>query len=506
MKLFSSAEIRRLEELAGEEGVSLESLMEQAGTAVAVEAEKLLHPLEGKRVAILCGKGNNGGDGFVCARLLWEKGACVRVLLLQGPPQTGLAHQAFLHMPEAVETVCAGHEPELAERMLEEADLIVDAVYGFGFHGELSGEPARFLALANAQNCLKLACDLPSGAECDTGRVSPGAFRADITVTFTGKKPACASYPAKEYCGETVVAQVGIPARLLQEAEASCKRFEIEAEFSAQVLPSPGVQSNKGDLGRLLLVCGSYGMAGACLMAARAALRCGVGLLHLAVEERIYPIAAQAVPEAVFTILPWRSDERACEGLLREALSKATACLLGCGLGELSEQACPPVFRHFRIPLVLDADGLNFLSRHPEWRRECQAPLVLTPHPGEMARLLGKGVREIQADRLAAAGEAAEKFQAVSVLKGAGTVITSPDGRTAVNPTGNPGMAKGGSGDVLAGMVASFAAQGMPLFESAVAGVSLHGRAGDLCAERFSPRAMLPTDLLEALPELFRGD
>ena len=171
--------------------------------------------------------------------------------------------------------------------MLEEADLIVDAVYGFGFHGELSGEPARFLALANAQNCLKLACDLPSGAECDTGRVSPGAFRADITVTFTGKKPACASYPAKEYCGETVVAQVGIPARLLQEAEASCKRFEIEAEFSAQVLPSPGVQSNKGDLVRLLLVCGSYGMAGACLMAARAALRCGVGLLHLAVEERL---------------------------------------------------------------------------------------------------------------------------------------------------------------------------------------------------------------------------
>ena len=217
-----------------------------------------------------------------------------------------------------------------------------------------------------------------------------------------------------------------------------------------------------------------------------------VGLLHLAVEERIYPIVAQAVPEAVFTILPWRSDERACEGLLREALSKATACLLGCGLGELSEQACPLFSGTAEFHWYLTRTASISSPRHPEWRRECQAPLVLTPHPGEMARLLGKGVREIQADRLAAAGEAAEKFQAVSVLKGAGTVITSPDGRTAVNPTGNPGMAKGGSGDVLAGMVASFAAQGMPLFESAAAGVFLHGRAGDLCAERFSPGPCCP--------------
>lgn len=504
MKLFSSGEIRRLEELAGKEGVSLESLMERAGTAVALEAERRLSPLAGGRAAILCGKGNNGGDGFVCARLLSEKGILVQVLLLEGPPQTELARGAFQRLPEAVETICAGHEPERAERALKEAGLIVDAVYGFGFHGALSGEAARFLALANEQDCLRLACDLPSGAECDTGRVSPGAFRADVTVTFTGKKPACASYPAKEYCGETVVAQVGIPARLLQGAAGGL--FETEAEFAARALPSPGIQSNKGDLGRLLLVCGSYGMAGACLMAARAALRCGVGLLHLAVDERIYPIAAQAVPEAVFTILPWETDKRACERLLREALSKASACLLGCGLGELSEQACPPIFQECRAPLILDADGLNFLSRHPESREKCRAPLVLTPHPGEMARLLGRSVQEVQGDRLNLALEAAGRFQAVAVLKGAGTVTVSPDGRTAVNPTGNPGMAKGGSGDVLAGMIASLAAQGIPLFESAAAGVYLHGRAGDLCAQRFSSRAMLPTDLPEILPELFRGN
>lgn len=502
MRLFQKEKILELEAQANRAGVSMEELMDRAGKAVARETERLLSPIEGKRVALLCGKGNNGGDGFVCASLLCAQGARVQVVLVQGKPQTGLAERAFLAMPRDVEVVDGEKDPAEAFRALEKAEAIVDAVYGFGFRGDLPNPVKELFRHAEAQQALKIACDLPSGVECDTGRAAQGAFRADVTVTFTVKKPACVSYPAKEYCGQVVAVPVGVPSQAVAQAETPL--WEPEEKEILELLPACGLQANKGDLGRLLLVCGSYGMAGACMMAARAALRCGVGLLELAVDESLYPILAGVVPEAVFTILPWEREEKESQKRLLSALERASACLVGCGLGKrLAEKAVPLVLSHGKCPLVLDADGINYAAGNSEPLLQYAGSLVLTPHPGEMSRLVGKPVSEVQANRLELARETACRLKTVVALKGAATVTAAPDTRCAVNPTGNPGMAKGGSGDVLAGMVASFLAQGMAPYEAAVAAVYLHGKAGDLCAQQYGRRTMLPTDLIESLPCAF---
>lgn len=501
MKLFCRDEMQRLEQGAVDAGTPLSQLMENAGRALAQETARRCRPVRGKRAVLLCGKGNNGGDGFVCAGVLAGMGMACTVILAQGVPKTELACAAFAAMPPAVE-VLSGEDQQAAQFSMREADVILDCVFGFSFRGELSGLPARLLGYANGMSCLKLSADLPSGVECDTGRVSAGAFRADVTVTFTGKKPANASYPAKEFCGETVVRQVGVPAALADGAE--CRISETDDSFPKAWLPAPNVQANKGDQGRLLLVCGSWGMAGACVMAAQGALRSGAGLVEIAVEERLYPIISQAVPQAVYQILDWETRREESERALLEALSRCTACVVGCGLGHRAELVCPLVFSHCQRPLVADADAVNFLSRHPGYLEGVGYPLVLTPHPGEMARLCSDTIPEIQSDRLGAAQQKARETGAVVVLKGAATVIASPDGRCAVNPTGNPGMAKGGSGDVLAGITGALLAQGVPAFEAGVLAAYLHGRAGDLCAQRYTQRAMLPTDLPQALPEVFR--
>ncbi len=501
MKLFSKEEMQRVEELASRSGVPLKTLMENAGTALAGETESRLRPIKGKHIVLLCGKGNNGGDGFVCARKLLEKGARCTVILAQGDPASELARRAFSLLPPEVRVLDGEVLREETAEELRRAEGIVDCVFGFNFRGELSGVPAELLRLAGQRDCLRISADLPSGVECDTGRVAQGAFRADVTVTFTGKKPANASYPGLEYCGETVVRKVGVTTVLTEAAETRMQ--ETDREFARSCLKVPDPQSNKGNMGKLLLVCGSYGMAGACIMAARAALRCGIGLLQIAVEKKLYPILAQAVPEAVFLVLDWENRRGESAERLCGALEKATGCLVGCGLGELSETVCPVVFSHCSVPLVADADALNFCAAHPGILEDMDIPLILTPHPGEMARLCGDSIAEIQADRLGAAREKARETGAVVALKGARTVVAAPDGRCAVNPTGNPGMAKGGSGDVLAGMVAALAAQGTPAFEAAAAGVWFHGLAGDLCAKRYGMRSMLPTDLIECLPMAF---
>lgn len=277
--------------------------------------------------------------------------------------------------------------------------------------------------------------------------------------------------------------------------------IQTDAEFVRRTLPAISPDSHKGSRGRLLLVCGSYGMTGACVLAARAALRCGVGLLHIAVEERIYPIVAQAVPEAVFTVLNTQTVDSQMTPLC-DALALADACVIGCGLGDCADRLLPIVLQNSRVPVLCDADALNALARHPEYRALAGVPLVMTPHPGEMARLCRQSIVQIQTDRIAAATREAAARNAVLALKGPGTVIAAPNGRVAVNTTGNAGMARGGSGDVLAGMIGALLAQGVTPFEATATGVWLHGAAGDLCAQKMGIRTMLPTDLIACLPEL----
>jgi holo-[acyl-carrier-protein] synthase len=269
------------------------------------------------------------------------------------------------------------------------------------------------------------------------------------------------------------------------------------------------LESNKGDYGRLLCICGSEGMAGAAAMSVSAALRCGAGIVEAALPHSIYPIVASRLAEPVFTILHPNQDGSASpedELALSAAICRASAVLIGCGLGKSDAARCAlkHVLAESQAPVIVDADGINLLVEHIDELQVCKAPIILTPHPGEMARLLNTTPRWIQSHREETARSFSKEHGVILVLKGAGTLVASPDGKLYRNDTGNPGMAKGGSGDVLAGMIASFAAQGIQPFEAAAGGVWLHGLAGDRCAARFSQSAMLPTDLVNMLPELFR--
>ncbi len=497
MKLFAKREITALESAAAQEGLPLSDMMDQAGQAIAREILDHWGPVAKKKILLLCGKGNNGGDGFVCARILAGWGANCTVLLVQGPPTTRLAQEAFLRLPKLpVIPWEAGRED-----ILDHAQIVVDCVYGFGFRGRLPEDAAALFRQANRLPCCRISADLPSGAVCDSGQADPDTFQAHVTVAFTGEKPAHRSFPAKGYCGETVVRQVGIPGALADAWETAA--FVPQLSQAAQAFPPLNPQANKGDQGRLLLVCGSYGMAGACIMAAKAALRTGAGLVQVACPKDIYPILAPALPQAVFTVYHPKDLEEGGEAL-SQALKAASACVVGCGLGELAALVCPIVFRHCASPLVIDADGLNFCAKTGYDLTSLPVPVVLTPHPGEMARLTGRSIPEIQADRFFTAKAFADQNNAVVALKGAGTLVAQPHGRVAVNSTGNPGMAKGGSGDVLAGIIGSLLAQGVEAFQAAWLGVFLHGMAGDLCREELSQRAMLPTDLAEALPWVFQ--
>ena len=497
MKVLTAAEIRSLEECAVEAGVTMGQLMENAGTTCA---EFILEKMdvEHKNAVILCGKGNNGGDGYVIARVLAKAGAQVTVVLMQGAPATELAKQAYDKLQRGIRIIL----PKNAAEVIDRADLIVDAVFGFGFQGRLPMSMEPVIERANNTKAMRVSVDIPSGAACDTGAVEGVCFKAHWTVTFTAMKPAGVVYPAAGYCGKTVVRQVGIKKEFLDMLP--CDMHTVSLRHLAALFPKRDPEGHKGTYGRLLMICGSIGMAGACMMAAKAALRCGVGLLNVAIPHALYPILAPLIPEAVFTL--YDTDE-SMEARMEEALQKADACLIGCGLGTTpyAERLVRTVVDKAKCPLVLDADALNILAKAPEQLLNVLKTAVITPHPGEMARLSGTGVEAIRDSRIQTARAFAEKYRVVTVLKGAGTVIAAPGGEVRINMTGNPGMAKGGSGDVLAGMTASLLAQGLESFEAAYAAVCLHGASGDRCAERLSQHAMLPTDMIEALPAVFRA-
>lgn len=493
-KIFLKEEIRKLEQEAAKCGISLLDLMENAGLSLFEEAEKRLGSLSGKNAVVLAGSGNNGGDGFCAAGLLESAGANTAVLLLDGMPRTQLAREAFSSLPPGVKVV--NSQDELALEFIETADVVLDCVFGFGFRGKLDESVSRVFRLCDRINSYKISADLPSGTECDTARSDENAFKADLTVCFIGLKPAHVSYPARKFCGEVKVSSLGMPEDLL--SDSSPRFFVTEKSDAASPLTSPAGDANKGDLGKVALFCGSEGMAGAAFMAARAALLSGAGLVRLVIPKEIYPVLAPALPQCLFTVYAGEDLSPALS-----AMRWATACVSGCGLGALAELLTPIVLGECKVPLVLDADSLNYISRDPEILSACAAPLLLTPHPGEMARLCRDETAEIQRDRLWAAREKARETGAVVVLKGAATVIASPDGRMAVNPTGNPGMAKGGSGDALAGILGSLLAQGISPFEAAVSATFVHGLAGDLAKRSFGIRSMLPTDLIDCLPEAF---
>lgn len=506
MKVLNSAQSKQLEKRAVEAGTDYLQLMENAGTS-AVRFLSKQFSLPQKHVVILCGKGNNGGDGYVAARHLAELGALVVVVLAEGFPATEISQTMYSRLNNtSVKIISYSENPELIEPMLSTADYIIDAIYGTGFHGSVSQKLSPLYHAVQQSNGLLISFDMPSGANCDTGAVEGICMDADYTISFSTLKSGHMIQPAQSFCGQVVVVPIGIDANLISEQESTLGITERDEVKS--MLPQRNPAGNKGDFGRLLCVCGSEGMAGAAIMSVKAATRCGAGIVEAALPRSIYGIVASQAVEPVYTLLDSSDGEdysQNSKAALSSALTRASACLIGCGLGKSRSavSALNDVLTNSRVPLIIDADGINILAQNINRLGTVNVPVVLTPHPGEMARLLETTAQDIQAHRLEYTRRFAAEHNVILVLKGAGTIIVEPNGMTHLNMTGNAGMAKAGSGDVLAGMIASLIAQGIEPAKAAVAAVYLHGAAGDRCAKEFSEHAMLPTDMIDMLPKLF---
>jgi NAD(P)H-hydrate epimerase len=508
MKVTTAAEMREIDRITtAQYGVHSLTLMENAGAGVAQFILEKYPAAE--RVTIVCGKGNNGGDGYVVARRLHRAGRVVEVLLLaDAAALRGDAAAMFERLP--VRPVVVRNAQELAaesSRSLANCDLIVDAILGTGFQPPVTGLYADAIAAINRSAKPVVAVDIPSGADSDSVRPQSGEglVRADAIVTFTAPRPAHVLGTLTH--GPISVVPIGSP----DEAIVSSLNLEatVPRDFAAWLAPRP-LDSNKGLYGHVLIVGGSLGKSGAAAMAGMAALRAGVGLSTVAVPRCALPSVAAFAAELMTEPLA----ETAAGGISTQALDSfdqlsapMSVVAVGPGIGREPEtvEFVQEAVRRVQVPLVVDADGLNAFQGKTELLDGSRRPLVLTPHPGEMSRLAGVTVKAIQSDRLNAARSFAREHHLVLVLKGNNTITALPDGQAWVNPTGNPGMATGGTGDILTGMAAGILGQmSTHVARAAVAAVYLHGLAGNVAAERMGEHSLTATDLLWALPEAFR--
>jgi hydroxyethylthiazole kinase-like uncharacterized protein yjeF len=507
--ILTADEMRAADRVTTEQfGVPSIVLMRHAGQAVARFVEREYR--HSRRIAVLCGKGNNGGDGFVAARALAAGGREVTVLLLGDPDELkGDARTAFSEMqltPVFVPDERSLDTPQV-RALLSNADLLLDAVVGTGFHPPLRGVAAAVRDRVNQLATPVVAVDLPSGWDADShGFSAEGAFRASAVVTFTSPKVAHVyGNLAGSVFGPIVIADIGSPA----EAVESGLNLRWAGASHAIVESPRGADSNKGLYGHVLVIGGARGKSGAPAMASLAALRSGAGLVTAAVVESILPSVASIAPELMTAALPEGSGGEVTGGNLDydKLLDRKTVLAIGPGLGQYpaTEAFLLELLARTQLPVVLDADALNVLAKHPERIDGRGRTMVLTPHPGEMARLAGISTREVQAKRESLAREFAVRHQVTLVLKGWRTLIAHPDGGMAINTTGNPGMAKGGSGDILTGIVAAMIAQHPDQVAEAVsAAVYLHGLAADIAVRGQDEHTLLATDTVAHLWRAFR--
>lgn len=510
MQIITCAQMKEMERQAIASGISAIRLMENAGCA-ATRCIRETVPVSGKRCLVLCGRGNNAGDGFVVARRLMEAGAQVAVIMACGAPAAPEAAEMYERLTALRPIVIDVAELERQSGTIRSSDLIVDAVFGTGFHGEI--EDARLATLFEAVNgsgATIFSLDMPSGTNADTGEAATGCIRAQVTVTFGAPKAGQYLYPAARYCGRIHAVDIGI-SEFAKEPDGGGIAL-LEGADIAHMLPVRAQDSNKGSYGKVLCICGSLGMAGAAYLSTSGAMRSGAGLVTLCVPQPIYlPVAAKLNECLVYPLDATVNGtfSYSCLGRIEGLAKSASVVLIGCGLSrdEETQHLVHALVSGKNLAdkvIILDADGINAFAGHIDLLRTSGAEIVLTPHPGEMSRLCGKTIPDIQEHRLETAKSFAMENGVTLVLKGANTVIASSDGSLFINPTGNPGMAKGGSGDILAGMIAGLRAQGLACAHAACCGAFIHGAAGDRAAEKLSQYGMLPTDLLMEVPQIFR--
>ena len=514
MKILTTNQMRQLEESCAQIGLTTDVLMENAGKAVAEEVRRIMGNIDQQKILFLIGPGNNGGDGLVAARHLHDWGAKVTIYLPtprpKDDPKLKPVQERGITCVEAAEDEGLGR----LEELLASTNAVIDALFGTGptrrFGGLIMMTLDRVSRVKKARPgwCI-IALDLPSGLNADTGAVEPSSLRADYTITLGFPKPGLFRFPGAERVGKITVVDIGMPAHLAGEATAEY----ITEEWVKSVLPERPPQANKGSFGRVLVVAGSINYIGAAYLACNGAIRVGAGLVTLATATSLQSILASKLTEVTYFPLPeYRPGIISSEAakLLSQQFDWYNVLLLGCGLG----QSLPVVSfirstllgKHKQaLPsLVIDADGLNTLANTPRWWLELNTDSILTPHPGEMARLTGMTVEKVQSDREGVAKKWAAEWNKTIVLKGANTVIASPQGKVKISLIANPGLASAGTGDVLTGAIAGLVAQGLSLFDAAVCGVYLHAEAGERVKARLGDAGMVASDLLPELPQVIK--
>jgi NAD(P)H-hydrate epimerase len=509
MKILSADQMRQVEQECAKIGLPTDVLMENAGRAVAEAVKKTLGDIAQQNILILVGPGNNGGDGLVAGRYLHDWCAKVSVYLFSQRPAED--RNFALIQERGIPWLDANQDGNLSQldNWLSSATAVLDAIFGTGKSRPLAG---IFTSVLNKVSEVKgkrpglhiIALDLPSGLDADTGAVDPACLYADYTITLGFPKPGLFNFPGAGRAGQITVVDIGIPAHLAKEGISEL----ITDDWARSVLPKRPLTANKGTFGKVLVVVGSINYFGAAYLACSGAIRVGAGLVTLATATSLQPILASKLTEVTYLPLPESRPgiiAQEAARVVKRAFSEYNVLLIGCGLGQsrstikfirsvLSRMKSGP------LSLVIDADGLNTLARVRHWWRRLTGDAILTPHPGEMVRLTGMSIDEVQSDMLGVAKRAAQEWHKTVVLKGAYTVIAAPDGRSMVRPLANPGLASAGTGDVLAGAIAGLAAQGVPLFEAAACGAYLHAKAGEVVKDKLGDAGMVASDLLPALP------
>jgi len=486
-------------------------LMENAASAVAEEAVAMLQGCKNKRVLVLAGRGNNGGDAFAVARRLHLKGINVHVYVTGS--KEGISGDALTNLNILgniginVNEIKSDADIDELRAVMADSDLIIDGIFGTGLSREISGMPGTVIDEVN-QSCKPvLSIDIPSGIDGATGRIMGTSIKADTTVTFCLPKIGLFTHPGCDYAGRVIIADIGIPGCAVDRQGINLHL--IDAGMAARLIPVRKADSNKGDYGKVLLITGSPGMTGSGCLASEAALRTGAGLVYTGVPKSLLHIYGSRLKEPV--IIPLEDGGNGslsadCTEWILDNMGRMDVIAAGPGLGTSKgiKEIVNKIICESTVKLVLDADALNALSDNTGILKNSRTDIVITPHPGEMSRLSGISTDEIQKDRLGTARRFAAEYGVIVVLKGSRTVVALPDGKAFINPVGNSGMATAGAGDVLTGIIAGLIAQGASASDAAVAGVYLHGLAGDIAASETGMYSMIAGDLINYLPQAFK--
>lgn len=507
-RILSVEEIKEIERRTDQSGISYFRLMENAGSAMAKEIRRRFDNTLKRNVVIFCGGGRNAGDGYVVARRLSENGYKVSVVLTKGVPYGDISLDMYERLGNLdVEILSYDKVDGKAESVSYDANIVVDAIFGTGFHGSADEKFSEIFNFINTLSAFKISLDVPSGLSADTGKVYGTSVKANLTLTVIALKKCFVESPSSSFAGEVKLLDIGVPNEILQKYNGI---YTLDKQGIFDFIPEKSEDANKGDFGKGLIIAGSYKMPGAAIIASSAAVNSGAGLICTAFPDMAYDAVSGASFEKI--LLPLKSDEngflsvKSEDDLISES-RKYDACLIGCGMGvnagtELAVRAL--LNDENSSPLILDADALNIVAKNPDFLQNSNRKVIITPHPGEAARLLGVSTSEIQRNRIESAKKLYEKYKAVVILKGNKTVITNDGVNFYVNLTGNNGMSTAGMGDALSGIMLSMLLIIGNSLKAAISAVYLHGLAGDVYIEKKSKLSLTPTKLIKQFEKILK--